>query len=68
MLKPNVQNNTALRVQKLTGEPLTKGFDKQINALCEEVEELRNEVNGNPQVQKLDCLCPESKEILEENG
>lgn len=66
MLKPNIEDSTSLRVQQLTGKPLTKGFDKHINALCDEVEDLRNEVNGTPQVKKLDCMCPESKEALEQ--
>ncbi|KAG2473373.1 MAG: hypothetical protein NPMRTHETA2_1260016 [Nitrosopumilales archaeon] len=69
MLKPNIQDDTALRVQKLTGQPLTRGFDQHINKLCDEVEEQRNENNHTPNgVKKLDCMCDQTKEALKQNG
>jgi len=71
MLKPNIQNDTALRVQKLTGQPLTKGFDKQVNALCNELEQTRNQNNENEEkenFEKLDCMCDNSQEVLNQNG
>lgn len=68
-MKPVVQDQTALRIQKLTGQPLTKGFDKQVNALCDEIEEIRNGDNPTPNgVEKLDCMCDDSKEVLKQNG
>lgn len=69
MLKPNIQDDTALRVQGLTGQPLTKGFDHQINKLCDEIDEQRKENNPTPNgVKKLDCMCDETKEALKESG
>jgi len=69
MIRTNIQNDTAKRVSEITGIPLTKGFDKQVNTLCDKIETQQN--NKNPEnniVKKLDCLCPESKEVLEQNG
>ena len=69
MLKPNIQDDTALRVQEITGQPLTKGFDKQINALCDEIDEKRKENNHTPNgVEKIDCLCDETKKELKSHG
>ena len=68
MLKPNIQDDTAQRVSQLTGKPLTKGFDRQINALCNEVETARNQNSENPSVEKVDCMCGETKEMLKTNG
>ena len=64
MLKPNIKDDTAQRVSELTGKPLTKGFDKQINSLCNEVEISRNQDSKNPTVEKVDCMCDETKEML----
>ena len=70
MLKPNIQNNTALRVQGLTGQPLTKGFDKQVNSLCDEIDSVRKEKEPEhePGFKKADCMCDETKEMLKQNG
>lgn len=69
MLKPNIQDDTALRVQGLTGQPLTKGFDNQINKLCDEIDEQRKENNHTASgAEKLDCMCDETKEALKQNG
>jgi len=67
MLKPNIKDNTAQRVSELTGKPLTKGFDKQINTLCDEVVAARNQDSENPTVEKVDCMCDETKEMLKTN-
>ena len=67
MLKPNIQDDTAQRVSQLTGKPLTKGFDKQVNALCNEVETARNQDSEKPIIEKVDCMCPETKEALKTN-
>ena len=64
MLKPNIKDDTAQRVSELTGKPLTKGFDKQINTLCDEVDTAWNEDSENPTVKKVDCMCDETKEML----
>jgi len=64
MLKPNIKDDTAQRVSELTGKPLTKGFDKQINTLCDEVVAIRNEDSENPIIKKVDCMCDETKEVL----
>lgn len=39
-----------MKVSELTGKPLTKGFDKQIQSLCTELEELKERENGTPKV------------------
>jgi len=67
VLKANIKDDTAQRVSSLTGKPLTKGFDKQVNALCDEVDTARNKDSENPTVKKVDCLCDETKEMLKTN-
>lgn len=67
MLKPNIKDDTAQRVSELTGKPLTKGFDKQINTLCDEVVSARTKDSENPPVEKVDCMCDETKEVLKKN-
>jgi len=68
MIRANIQNDTAKRVSEITKIPLTKGFDSQVNVLCDEIEKTRKEEKQNSDANKLDCLCPESKEVLEQNG
>lgn len=67
MLKPNIKDDTAQRVSELTGKPLTKGFDKQINTLCDEVVSARNQDSENQTIEKVDCMCDETKEMLKTN-
>ncbi len=68
MIRTTIQDETAQRVSGITNKPLTKGFDSQVNELCDEIDLQRNGENPeNDKVKKLDCLCPESKEVLK-NG
>jgi len=64
MLRAQIQENTAKKASEITGIPLTKGFNSQVEALCDKISQLENP----DKVKKLDCLCPESKEVLEQNG
>ncbi|MCH7969397.1 MAG: hypothetical protein IH841_09180 [Thaumarchaeota archaeon] len=63
MIRANIQDDTAKRVSEITKKPLTKGFDSQVNALCDKIES--NNEKENTGVKKLDCLCPETTGVLE---
>jgi len=41
MIRAKIEDDVAFRVSQLTGKPLTKGFNKQVVELCDEVEKLR---------------------------
>jgi len=41
MIRAKIEDDVAFRVSLLIGKPLTKGFNKQVIELCDEVEKLR---------------------------
>ena len=43
MIRAVIEDDVAFRVSQLTGKPLTKGFNKQVVELCDEVEKIRKE-------------------------
>ena len=50
ILKPNIKDETVMRVQDITQEPISRGMDSAINRCLDELEELRKKLNGKPQV------------------
>ena len=52
MIRAVIEDDVAFRVSQLTGKPLTKGFNKQVIELCDEVEKLRKINPGNSEAQK----------------
>jgi len=45
VIRAVIEDDVAFRVSQLTGKPLTKGFNKQVVELCDEVEKIRKETS-----------------------
>lgn len=58
-LKPNLKDETVMRVQELTNEPISRGMDKAINQCLDELEKLRAKQNGKPQIR----ICDRMEEL-----
>ena len=60
-MKPNIKDETVMRVQDITNEPVSRGMDKAINQCLDELEDLRKKLNGKPQV----LTCNRMEELIE---
>jgi len=58
-LKPNLKDETVMRIQEMTNEPISRGMDKSINHCLDELEELRKRQNGKPQIR----ICDRMEEL-----
>ena len=63
IVKPNIRNSTVERIEENIGRPVTHGVDKALNECLDQLDELKNNHTN-----KLDCLCPETKEVAAQNG
>ena len=54
-MKPVLTDKTVLRLQEATGRPISRGMDKTINSMLDQLDNLK-EKNPN------DCKCDVSKE------
>ena len=61
-MKPVLKDETVLRIQDMTQEPISRGMDKSINQCLDELEELREKQNGKPQV----LTCGRMEELVNE--
>jgi len=66
IMKPNIQLSTVERIEENIGRPVTHGMDKAFNECLDQLDELKNKEND--QANKLDCLCPETKEVSKQDG
>jgi len=71
-MKPVLNDKTVLRLQKATGLPVSRGVDKTINSVLDQLEELKtnnpetkNDEPASETVETLDCKC-KNVEIVEE--
>lgn len=69
-MKPVLTDKTILRLQKITGQPISRGIDKTINSVLDQFDDLKASVpdtkNGESNELKiigLDCQC----EMVEDN-
>lgn len=62
IIKPNIHTDTLERIEENIGRPVTHGVDKALNECLDQLDELKNEQNN--QTDKLDCLCPETKQVV----
>lgn len=54
-MKPVIDNKTVKRIQEITNEPISRGFDKSLNQCLDELERLRK-LNGKSQVLSCDRM------------
>jgi len=47
-LKPNISDDTVMRIEKTIDEPVTRGMDSAINKCLDELDELKKERDGKP--------------------
>ena len=66
IIKPNIRTDTLERVEDNIGRPVTHGVDKAFNECLDQLDELKSKQNN--QANKLDCLCPETKEVATQDG
>ncbi len=66
IMKPNIQLSTVERIEENIGRPVTHGMDKAFNECLDQLDKLKDKENG--QENKLDCLCPETKEVAKQDG
>jgi len=66
-----INDKTVLRLQKATGLPVSRGVDKTINSMLDQLEELKtnnpetkNDETSNETEETLDCKC-KNVEIVE---
>jgi len=72
-MKPVINDKTVLRLQKATGQPVSRGMDKTINTVLDQLEVLKtnNKVTqdnqtSNPARVKMECFIDNNKAIVEE--
>lgn len=71
-MKPVLNDKTILRLQEATGLPISRGVDKTINSMLDQLEELKtnnpetkNDEQASETIEKLECKC-KNVEIVEE--
>jgi len=71
-MKPVLNDKTILRLQEATGLPISRGVDKTINSMLDQLEELKtnnpetkNDETASETIETLDCKC-KNVEIVEE--
>ena len=55
-MKPNISDDTVMRIEKTIDEPVTRGMDTAINKCLDELDELRKERDGKPIVRSCDRM------------
>ena len=47
-MKPVINDDTVMRIEKTIDEPVTRGMDSAINKCLDELDELKKERDGKP--------------------
>jgi len=55
-LKPDIKDNTVMRIEKTLDKPVSRSMDADINLCLDELDELRKEREGNPIVRSCDRM------------
>ncbi len=55
-MKPNISDDTVMRIEKTIDEPVTRGMDSAINKCLDELDELKKERDGHPIVRSCDRM------------
>lgn len=55
-MKPNLSDDTVMRIEKTIDEPVSRGMDSAINKCLDELDELKKERDENPVVRSCDRM------------
>ena len=55
-MKPNIHDDTVMRIEKTIGKPVSRSMDAAINECIDELDALKAEQNENPVVRSCDRL------------
>ena len=55
-MKPNINDDTVMRIEKTLDKPVSRSMDADINLCLDELDELKKERDGKPIVRSCDRM------------